>query len=236
MRESAELARSYGVHLHTHLAETRDEEEYCLAAFGKTPVELAEDLGWVGSDVWHAHMVHPHDDEITRLGRTCTGAAHCPTSNMRLASGIAPLRKMLDAEMRLGLGVDGSASNDGSHLLTEARHAMLLQRVAHGSGAASAEEVLRLATRGGAAVLGRDDIGQLTPGKQADVVGFRIDTLPMAGGAVHDPLAALVFCQPPNVDLNIINGKIRIRDGRFVDIDLRPIIEEHNRLAADLLG
>jgi cytosine/adenosine deaminase-related metal-dependent hydrolase len=236
MRESAELARSYGVHLHTHLAETRDEEEYCLAAFGKTPVELAEDLGWVGSDVWHAHMVHPHDDEITRLGRTSTGAAHCPTSNMRLASGIAPLRRMLDAEMRIGLGVDGSASNDGSHLLTEARHAMLLQRVAHGSGAASAEEVLRLATRGGAAVLGRDDIGQLAPGKQADLVGFRIDTLPMAGGAVHDPLAALVFCQPPNVDLSVINGKVRIRGGEFVDIELRPIIDEHNRLSAALLG
>lgn len=236
MRESAELARGYGVHLHTHLAETRDEEEYCLAAFGKTPVELAEDLGWVGRDVWHAHMVHPHDDEITRLGRSCTGAAHCPTSNMRLASGIAPLRKMLDAEMRIGLGVDGSASNDGSHLLAEARQAMLLQRVAHGSGAASAEDVLRLATRGGAAVLGRDDIGQLTPGKQADVVGFRVDSLPMAGGAVHDPLAALVFCQPQNVDLSVINGRVRIRSGEFVDVDLRPIIDEHNRLAAALLG
>jgi cytosine/adenosine deaminase-related metal-dependent hydrolase len=236
MRESAVLAREYSVHLHTHLAETRDEEEYCLAAFGKTPVELAEDLGWVGPDVWHAHMVHPHDDEITRLGRTCTGAAHCPTSNMRLASGIAPLRKMLDAELRIGLGVDGSASNDGSHLLAEARQAMLLQRVAHGSGAASAEEVLRLATRGGAAVLGRDDIGQLAPGKQADVVGFRLDTVGLAGGAVHDPLAALVFCQPPNVDLSVINGSVRIRDGRFVDIDLRPIIDEHNRLAAALLG
>lgn len=236
MRQSAELARAYGVHLHTHLAETRDEEEYCLAAFGKTPVELAEDLGWVGSDVWHAHMVHPHDDEITRLGRTCTGAAHCPTSNMRLASGIAPLRQMLDAEMRIGLGVDGSASNDGSDLLAEARQAMLLQRVAHGSGAMSADEVLRLATRGGAATLGRDDIGQLTPGKCADIVGFRTDTVAMAGGAVHDPLAALVFCQPPSVDLSIINGKIRIQDGALVDINLRPIITDQNRLARALLA
>lgn len=236
MRQSAELARVYGVHLHTHLAETRDEEEYCLAAFGKTPVQLAEDLGWVGSDVWHAHMVHPHEDEITRLGRTCTGAAHCPTSNMRLASGIAPLRAMLDAEMRIGLGVDGSASNDGSHLLAEARQAMLLQRVANGPGALSAEETLRLATRGGAVTLGRDDIGQLVPGKYADLVGFRTDTIGLAGGAVHDPLASLVFCQPSNVDLSIIDGKIRIQNGQFVDIDLPAIVAEQNRQARALLG
>ena len=236
MRQSAELARHYGVHLHTHLAETEDEEAYCLAAFGKTPVELAEALGWTGADVWHAHLVHPHSDEIARLGRSHTGVAHCPTSNMRLGSGIAPLRAMIGAGMRVGFGVDGSASNDGSHLLAEARQAMLLHRVEAGPDAITAEEVLRLATRGGAATLGRDDIGQLSPGKAADLVGFRTDTLGMAGGAVHDPLAALVFCQPSTVDLSVINGRVRIQGGRFVDVDLRAVIDEQNRCARALFA
>ena len=236
MRQSAELARHYGVHLHTHLAETEDEEAYCLAAFGKTPVELAEALGWTGADVWHAHLVHPHSDEIARLGRSHTGVAHCPTSNMRLGSGIAPLRAMIGAGMRVGFGVDGSASNDGSHLLAEARQAMLLHRVEAGPDAITAEEVLRLATRGGAATLGRDDIGQLSPGKAADLVGFRTDTLGMAGGAVHDPRAALVFCQPSTVDLSVINGRVRIQGGRFVDVDLRAVIDEQNRCARALFA
>jgi 8-oxoguanine deaminase len=144
------------------------------------------------------------------------------------------LRQMLDAGMRIGLGVDGSASNDGSHLLAEARQALLLHRVANGADAISADEVLRLATRGGAATLGRDDIGQLAPGKMADLVGFRTDTIGLAGGAVHDPLAALVFCQPPSVDLSVINGKIRIQDGHFVDVDLRALISEQNRCARAL--
>ncbi|HEV8190147.1 MAG TPA: 8-oxoguanine deaminase, partial [Ktedonobacterales bacterium] len=164
MRESVAVARSYGVHSHTHLAETRDEASYCAETFGRTPVELAEDLGWVGADVWHAHMVHPAEDEVKRLGRTQTGVAHCPTSNMRLASGIAPLRALRQAGVRVGLGVDGSASNDSSHLLAEARQALLLHRVAGDPGALTAHEALWLATRGGAAVLGRDDIGMLAPG------------------------------------------------------------------------
>ncbi|HEY7032707.1 MAG TPA: 8-oxoguanine deaminase, partial [Thermomicrobiales bacterium] len=174
MRQSVELARSYGVHVHTHLAETRDEEDYCRQVFGKTPVELAEDLGWTGTDVWHAHAVHAHPPEVRRLGATRTGIAHCPTSNMRLASGIAPVRSWLAAGCRVGLGVDGSASNDGSHLLAEARQAMLLQRVAAGPAALTATETLRLATRGGAEVLGRDDVGVLAPGMAADLIGFRL--------------------------------------------------------------
>ena len=235
MRESIALARSAGLHSHTHLAETRDEAEYCAAAFGRSPVELAEDLGWVGPDVWHAHMVHPAAAEIARLGRSRTGVAHCPTSNMRLASGIAPLRPLQAAGARVGLGVDGSASNDGSHLLAEARQAMLLQRVALGPDAMTAAAALRLATRGGASVLGRDDIGQLAPGMAADFVAYRLDTLPLAGGAVHDAAAALVFCQPPAVDLSVIAGRVRVDDGRLVDVDLEPLVERHNRIARALV-
>jgi 8-oxoguanine deaminase len=231
MRESAALARSYGVSSHTHLAETVDEEDYCQETFGCTPVELAEDLGWTGPDVWHAHMVHAHPNEILRLGGTRTGIAHCPTSNMRLASGIPPVRLWLNAGCKVGLGVDGSASNDGSHLLAESRQAMLLQRVGHGPNAMTAVEALRLATRGGAEVLGRDDIGHLAPGMAADFIGYRLDTLAFAGGAVHDALAALVFCQPPLVNLSVINGKIRAKDAHFVDVDLAPIIHRHNEIA-----
>jgi cytosine/adenosine deaminase-related metal-dependent hydrolase len=231
MRQSVELARSYGVHVHTHLAETRDEEDYCRQVFGKTPVELAEDLGWTGTDVWHAHVVHAHPPEVRRLGATRTGIAHCPTSNMRLASGIAPVRSWLAAGCRVGLGVDGSASNDGSHLLAEARQAMLLQRVAAGPAALTATETLRLATRGGAEVLGRDDVGVLAPGMAADLIGFRLDKLGFAGGAVHDPLAALAFCQPSPVDLSIINGRVCVRDGALVGVDLPPLIARHNEIA-----
>jgi cytosine/adenosine deaminase-related metal-dependent hydrolase len=234
MRQSVELARSYGVHVHTHLAETRDEENYCRQVFGKTPVELAEDLGWSGPDVWHAHVVHAHPAEVRRLGATHTGIAHCPTSNMRLASGIAPVRAWLTAGCRVGLGVDGSASNDGSHLLAEARQAMLLQRVANGPDTFTATETLRLATRGGAEVLGRDDVGILAPGMAADLIGFRLDRLGFAGGAVHDPLAALVFCQPPTVDLSIINGRVRVRNGALLGVDLPPLIARHNAIARAL--
>ncbi len=235
MRESLALARSYGVHSHTHLAETLDEEAYCVQTFGRTPVELAEDLGWVGTDVWHAHMVHPSGAEVERLGRTHTGMAHCPSSNMRLASGIAPVRLLADAGARVGLGVDGSASNDGSHMLAEARMAMLLQRVGGDPAAMSAQQALHLATRGGAEVLGRDDIGYLAPGMAADFVGYRLDTLSMAGGAIHDPIAALIFCQPPNVDLSVINGKVRVQEGRLVDVDLPPLVERHNAIARALV-
>ena len=234
MRESVALARSYGVHSHTHLAETLDEDAYCSERFGRSPVELAEDLDWVGPDVWHAHMVHPTPDEVPRLGRTRTGVAHCPSSNMRLASGIAPLGALRQMGARVGLGVDGSASNDGSHLLAEARQALLLHRVLGDPAAITAAEALRLATRGGAEVLGRDDIGRLEPGMAADFIGYRLDTLGLAGGAVHDPLAALVFCQPPNVDLSVVNGVVRVRDGLLLGVDLPPLIARHNAIARAL--
>ena len=235
MRQSVELARSYGVHSHTHLAETLDEAAYCATTFGRTPVELVEDLGWVGPDVWHAHMVHPGVDEITRLGQTNTGVAHCPSSNMRLASGIAPIGQLRQAGARVGLGVDGSASNDSSHLLAEARQALLLQRVQGNPAAMTAKEALWLATRGGAAVLGRDDIGYLAPGMAADFIGYRLDTLALAGGAPHDPLASLVFCQPPPVDLSVINGRVRVQAQTLLDIDLPTLIERHNTIARALV-
>lgn len=235
MRESVAMARSYGVHSHTHLAETTDEAAYCAATFGKTPVELCEDLGWVGDDVWHAHFVHPDAEEIIRLGANRTGAAHCPSSNMRLASGNARIGAWQAAGMRVGLGVDGSASNDGSHLLGEVRQAMLLQRVSGDPAAMTARQALRIATRGGAEVLGRDDIGQLRAGMRADIVGFRIDTLPYAGAAVHDPLAALVFCQPQNVDLSIIEGVVRVSGGEPTSIDVPVLVERHNRIARALI-
>jgi cytosine/adenosine deaminase-related metal-dependent hydrolase len=235
MRESVTLARSYGVHSHTHLAETRAEAAYCAEKFGCSPVELAEQLGWVGEDVWHAHMVHPSAQEVIRLGQSHTGVAHCPSSNMRLASGIAPVGALRSAGARVGLGVDGSASNDSSHLLTEARQALLLHRVTGDPAAMTADEALWLATRGGAAVLGRDDIGQLAPGMAADFVVFRLDTLEMAGGAVHDPLAALVFCRPPNVELSVINGSVRVRDGQLVGVELAQLVERHNAIARALV-
>ena len=235
MRESVRLARANGVHAHTHLAETVDEERYCLERFGARPVELAERLEWVGPDVWHAHMVCASDAECKRLGATRTGVAHCPTSNMRLGSGIAPLRKLLDAGTRAGLGVDGSASNDSSNLLDEARHALLLQRAGGDPTAFSAREVLRLATRGGAEVLGRDDVGYLAPGMAADIAGWRTDTLELAGGAVHDPLAALVFCRPRGVDLSIVNGTVRVRDGSITGFDLPSHVRRHNEIALSLV-
>ena len=235
MRQSVALARSYGVHSHTHLAETQDEATYCAATFGRSPVELAEDLGWVGADVWHAHMVHPSANEITRLGQTHTGIAHCPSSNMRLASGIAPVRQLQQAGVRVGLGVDGSASNDGSHMLAEARQALLLQRVMGNPAAMSSKEALWLATHGSATVLGRDDIGYLAPGMAADFIGYRLDTLALAGGAVHDPLAALVFCHPPQVDMSVINGRVCVLNSTLLDVDLPQLIERHNAIAYALV-
>ena len=236
MRESIALARRRGVHAHTHLAETLDEERYCLERFGCRPVELAERLGWIGSDVWHAHMVHPSRAECERLGRTRTGVAHCATSNMRLGSGIAPLRDLIAFGARTGLGVDGSASNDGSNLLDEARHAMLLQRVNAQANAFSARDVLRLATRGGADVLGRDDIGAIAPGMAADLAAWRTDTLELAGGAVHDPLAALVFCRPRGAELVIVNGRVRVRRGSIAGFDTAAHVRRHNEISRRLLA
>lgn len=236
MRESARLARAYGVRLHTHLAETKDEEDFCLEIAGQRPVAYAETLGWVGDDVWFAHGVHVSQDEISRLAAAHTGVAHCPSSNMRLASGIAPVRAYLDAGVPVGLGVDGSASNDSSHMLAEARLAMLLQRVSGNPGGLSAEEALWVATRGGAEVLGRDDIGQLAPGKAADIIGLRLEKLAYAGAAVHDAQAATVFCAPEHVDLSIVNGATVVDQGHLVTLDLPPTIEHHNTIAKRLVG
>ena len=237
MRQSAELARSFnqGVRLHTHLAETRDEDEFCLARFGQRPAKYAESLGWLQDDVWHAHCVHLNPSEIKLFAKTQTGVAHCPTSNMRLASGIAPIRAMRDAGVPVGLGVDGSASNDGSHLLAEARQAMLLQRVMGDPAAMSAREAIEVATLGGAAVLGRTDIGALIPGMAADIIGFDLHAPTYAGGAIHDPVAALVFCQPQNVDFAVVNGRILVEAGQPRHLDLAQIVETHNKAARNLL-
>jgi cytosine/adenosine deaminase-related metal-dependent hydrolase len=233
MKESATMARSYGVSMHTHLAENFNDIAYSREKFNMTPAEYAEDCGWVGPDVWHAHCVQLDDDGIYLFARTGTGIAHCPCSNMRLASGIAPIRKMLDRGVPVGLGVDGSASNDAGHMLGEVRQAMLLQRVGFGPDAMTARQALEVATLGGAKVLNRDDIGALKPGMSADLVMFRLDGIGMAG-ALHDPVAALVFCTPPNVDYSIINGKVVVRQGQLCSIDLPVIIERHNALASRL--
>ncbi|GIK58591.1 MAG: 8-oxoguanine deaminase [Chloroflexi bacterium] len=235
MRESARLARSYGVTLHTHLAETKDEELFCLETFGWRPAAYAEQLEWVGDDVWWAHAVHVNAAEIGLMARTGTGAAHCPCSNMRLASGIAPVRQWLDHGVRVGLGVDGSASNDGSHMLNEARQALLLQRVLNQADTLKVEEALWLATRGGAAVLKRDDIGQLAVGKAADIIAYDLNRLAYAG-AQHDPPAALLFCAPPPVTWSVINGRVVVSDGVLQTIDLEPVIRRHNQISQRLIN
>ena len=235
MRESAALARQYGVMLHTHLAETRDEEAFCIARFGKRPLDYAESVNWLGADVWYAHGVHFSPADIGRMATCGCGVAHCPTSNMRLASGIAPIRLMLDSGMKVGLGVDGSASNDSSHLLAESRQALLLQRVQNGSTSFSATDALWLATRGGASVLGRDDIGQIAPGYAADMIAINLQRVGYAG-ATHDPLAAVVFCAPQGVDFNMINGRVIVKDGRLTTLDIGSLIEKHNRISLKLVS
>lgn len=230
MREAAAMARSYQVSLHTHLAENVNDIAYSREKFNKTPAEYAEDCGWVGHDVWHAHCVQLDDHGIDLFARTGTGVAHCPCSNMRLASGIAPIRKMINAGVAVGLGVDGSASNDGAHMLGEVRQAMLLQRVGFSPDAMTARQALEIATLGGAKVLNRDDIGALKPGMSADLVLFKLDQIAFAG-ALHDPVAALVFCTPANVDYSIINGRVIVREGQCITIDLGAVLERHNQLA-----
>ncbi len=235
MAETAKLARLHGVSLHTHLAENNDDVAYSLEKFGRTPAQYAEDFGWTGPDVWHAHCVKLDDDGIDRFARSGTGVAHCPCSNMRLASGIAPVRKMRDRGVNVGLGVDGSASNDGAHMLGEARQAMLLQRVGFGPAALSARQALEMATRGGAAVLNRKDIGHLAAGMAADVVAFNVEGLDHAG-ALHDPVAALVFASPTRAALSVINGKVIVRDGELQTLDVGQLVQHHNRLAAKLMN
>jgi len=246
MKESAALAREYGVQLHTHLAETEDEVDFTIQQFGKRPVAYMEEVDWIGPDVWFAHSVYVEKEEIDVYAQHKCGVAHCPTSNMRLASGAAPILDMMAAGVDVGLGVDGSASNDGSHLLEEIRQAMLLARLRAGIQGASrsgkddlpimtARDALELATRGGAAVLGRTDIGSLEPGKAADFTAINLNRIDYAG-ALHDPVAAAVFCAPVKVDYTVVGGKFVVKDGQLTTLDLPEHIEKHNLAAARLLN
>jgi len=257
MRQSALLARSYGVRLHTHLAENDHDLAYSREKFNCSPTQYAQDLGWLGPDVWHAHCVKLDEAGISLFAATRTGVAHCPCSNMRLGSGIAPIRKMLDAGVPVGLGVDGSASNDAAHMVNEARQALLLARVGRavlppetrrqadgsqrtffgcdlGPAEMTARDALALATRGGAQVLGRPDIGHLAVGMCADLALFDLETLGFAGGAVHDPVGALLLCASPQAAYTIVNGRVVVRQGQLRTLELGPLIERHNQLARQL--
>ncbi len=248
MKQSAKLAREYGVRLHTHLAETEDEEQFCLQRFGRRPVGYMQEVEWVGDDVWFAHAVWVNDEEIQVFAKHKCGVAHCPTSNMRLASGIAPIREYRKAGVNVGLGVDGSASNDGSHLLAEVRNAMLLSRVKEGitgfsaspkmggagGGLMTAREALYLGTRGGAAVIGRTDIGSLEVGKCADFFAVNLNRLEFTG--MHDPVSAVVFGQPVNVDYTVVGGKFVVKEGQLMTLDRERLIENHNKAARRLLA
>jgi 8-oxoguanine deaminase len=244
LKESAAMARRHKVRLHTHLCETLDEERFTLERFKMRPVEWMETLGWLGDDVWFAHAIHVNGAEISKFAATGCGMAHCPCSNMRLASGIAPIRRYKLAGVRVGLGVDGSASNDSSNMLAEVRQTMLLARLELGLRTAgrpiadadwmTAREALELATLGGASVLGRSDIGSLEPGKCADFFSLDLNTLGYAG-ALHDPVAAVVFCAPQTTRHTVINGRQIVKDGEIVTMDMRPVIATHNTCAARLL-
>jgi 8-oxoguanine deaminase len=245
MRESSKLARLYGVHLHTHLAETQDEEAFCQQKFGYRPLGYMQSVDWTGKDVWYAHSVYASSEEIKVYAREGCGVAHCPSSNMRLASGIAPVMDYLNAGVKVGLGVDGSASNDGSHMLAEARQAMLLARLRSGLLGASlsgqdnpplmtARMALELATCGGAEVLGRKDIGSLEAGKCADFISINLNCLDYAG-ALDDPVAAVVFCAPQRVDTNVVQGRYIVKDGQLVTLDVPRQVEKHNLAAGRLL-
>jgi len=282
MRATASLAREYGVHLHTHMAETEDEEAFCLQKVGFRPVDYMNNLNWLGPDVWFAHCVHVNQTEMRSFGEAGCGVAHCPTSNMRLASGVAPVMDMLGWGVRVGLGVDGSASNDGSHMLGEVRQALLAARVREGmigfsrsddadapraglpadadgtdhryqggayradarQGGAyrdpvrklmTARQALEIATRGGAAVLGRTDLGSLEPGKCADFFAVNLNRLEYAG-ALHDPVAAIVFCAPVKADTTVVGGKVVVKEGQLVSLDVLRLVERHNQAAKRLLN
>ena len=229
MSESAELARRLGVPMHTHLAETTEEEAYCMELYGCTPVEYLTDLGWLGNDVWCAHCVHLSSDDIADFGASGTGVAHCPTSNLRLGAGIAPLRELLDEGVRVGLGVDGSASNERGDLMFEVKEALLAARGRSGPAAMTVRQALRLGTRGGAAVLGRDDIGSLEPGKCADLAIWRTDTLELGGA--QDAVAGLVLSAPHRVDRLVVGGEEVVRGGALVRADEAEIARDHRAQA-----
>jgi cytosine/adenosine deaminase-related metal-dependent hydrolase len=254
LKESAKLARSYKVSLHTHLCETWDEERYTLEKYRQRPIGWMESLGWMGNDVWFAHAIHVDDDEIRQLAQQGAGTAHCPCSNMRLASGIAPVKKYLAAGVKVGLGVDGSASNDASNMLLEARQALLLARLRLGllppegprkflwlsqsdplraDEWMTARQVLEIATRGGADVLGRDDIGSLEPGKCADFFSINLHTVDYAG-ALNDPVAATLFCAPQEARYTVIDGRIVVENGMVVTVDMSQVVQAHNRFSLSI--
>ncbi len=232
MRDAALLARDKGVMLHTHLAENDEDLAYSLARFGCRPGQYAEELGWTGPDVWHAHCVKLNGSEIELFSRSRTGVSHCPCSNCRLGSGIAPVRAMRDAGVRVGLGVDGSASNDAGNLVVEARVAMLLQRVSRGADAMSAREALEIATLGGAQVLGREDLGAITPGRRADLAIWDVAGIEAAGA--WDPVAALILCGPTRVRHLVVEGRQVVREGQMLTLDLPRVVERQRQLAARL--
>jgi 8-oxoguanine deaminase len=238
MRETASLARSLGVSLHTHLAENDKDIAYTREKFNCTPSQYAEQLAWLGDDVWHAHCVkldkRNDPSGMRRFANSGTGVAHCPCSNMRLASGIAPVPQMLAMGVNVGLGVDGSASNDGASMMSEVRQAMLLARIGFGPAAMSARQALQLGTEGGARVLGRNDIGCIAVGKQADLAMFRLDDVAFAGAAL-DEIAALVFCNAPRADYTIVQGRVVVDEGRLTTLELKPLIERHQGLSLALL-
>ena len=234
MRETAELARVHGVRLHTHLAETRDENEFCVAKFGMRPLDYLEDVDWLTGDVWLAHGIHFTPAEIERLGAAGTGVCHCPSSNMVLASGICPVNDLLAAGARVGLGVDGSASNDSSNLIQEVRQALLIGRLRYGAEPVTHQSVLRLGTRGSADLLGRPELGELRPGAAADIALFDLDALRFSGHG--DPLAALVLCGASRVSDLMIAGVWRVRGGELQGVDLGALTREHRRIARSLTG
>jgi len=236
MLKTIELADEYGVLLHTHLAETRDEESFCLKKFGARPVDYMAGLGWLRDDAWFAHLVHIGAEDIKKLSAAKVGMSHCPSSNMTLGSGIAPVAELKKTGVRVSLGVDGSASNDSSNMIREVRQAMLLQRVRYGAESFSARDALHLATMGGAMVLHREgEIGSLEPGKAADLIAFDLSGIEFAG-ARADPLAAIVHCAADRVDLSMVNGEIRVRDGRLVDESLYELIPRHNEISQRLIA
>ncbi|KAF1068580.1 MAG: 8-oxoguanine deaminase [Pseudomonas citronellolis] len=234
MRASAELAEQQDVRLHTHLAETLDEEDFCLQRFGLRTVDYLDSVGWLGPRTWLAHGIHFNDEEIARLGAAGTGICHCPSSNMRLASGICPTLALEAAGAPLGLGVDGSASNDASNMILEARQALYLQRLRYGAEKVTPQIALGWATRGSAQLLGRQDIGELAPGKQADLALFSLDELRFSGS--HDPLSALLLCGADRADRVMVGGRWRVIDGQVEGLDLKGLIADHSQAARKLIG
>ncbi len=233
MKETAKMGKDKDVLLHTHLAETMDEEHYCLEKFGLRPLDYLEEVGWLNNRVWLAHGIYFNDEEIKRMGNAQLGVAHCPSSNMRLGSGICKVNQLLENGVKVGIAVDGSSSNDSSNVLAETRQAMLLTRVAYGSEAMSTDTALKLATQGGANILGREDTGSIEIGKVADLSIFDINTL--SHSSVGDPLASLLLCNPIDVDTLIINGVIQIRDGDFVNQNILELVTKHKNISKKLL-